>query len=396
MRKAAAFIAALLIVAAGFAGPAAAGFRHGVNLSHWLQYDGRQPVSAADLNMIAAAGFDHVRLPFDPVLLGWDPLNPDPDAPLPQVNRIEAGVDMALNAGLSVIVDFHPTNATQEIIEGKPAVREAYLALWSWLAKRLATRPADRVAFELMNEPQYYARGATPWNVLQGKAAEVVRRAAPHNLLLLSGIHGSDVDALERTATVVDRNVCYVFHFYDPQLVTHMGADWDPYPDRAQGMMRGLVYPASDMTPAKVELKPAARVNVVSEAVRRYLNEGWNYDRIVDRIGIAREWAVMHQTCVQATEFGILRGTLETDSRLRWMGDVRRAMEYANIGWTIWDYADLFGVANTTGAVEHVNPATTAVLRDARTDPSRYARAFDPLALAALGLTKGVAQAPSP
>jgi len=371
------FVAALCL---GAAPPASAAFKRGVNLSHWLQYDGRQPVRPEDMQLIAAAGFDHVRLPFDPVLLGWDPLAAQPDSPLPGVARLEAGVDMALATGLSVIVDFHPTASTQEVIEGKPAARSAYVALWSWLAKRLSSRPADRVAFELMNEPQYYARGATAWNVLQSRAAAEVRSQAPRNLLLLTGIHGSSIDALERIAAVDDRNVCYVFHFYDPQLVTHLGADWDPYPDKAEGMMRGLVYPATDMTMAKVEMKPGAKVTVVSEAVRKYLNEGWNYERIAERIEGARAWAASNHLCLQATEFGALRGDLSTPSRLRWLTDVRRIFEDTNVGWTIWDYADLFGIAVTTGAVEHINENTTVVL-----NPERISRSFDPLALAALG-----------
>jgi endoglucanase len=374
------------LLAGGAAARTEPGFARGVNLSHWLQYDGRQPVAAADMQMLAAAGFDHVRIPFDPVRLGWRPEAPDPEMPLPQGAQIESAVAMALVAGLRVIVDFHPDARTEEMVEGKPAVRQAFLDLWRWLATRLARQPADRVAYQILNEPQYYGRGATAWNALQARAVKTLRSVAPNNLILLSGIHGSDIDALERTAIVADRHACYVFHFYDPQLLTHLGADWDPYPDRAQGMMRGLVYPAAEMTMAKVELRPGARINVVSDAVRRYLNEGWNAERIAERIDIARSWAARNGVCLQATEFGALRGVLGTPSRLRWIADVRRALEDAGVGWTIWDYADLFGIATTAGAVERVNDATTVVL-----DPRRFSRSLDPLALVALGLDRGSA-----
>lgn len=383
--------AAAAMLSMGWTAPAAAAFKRGLNVSHWLQYDGRQPTSRADMDLIATTGFDHVRIPFDPAQLGWDPLALQSDQPMAGVERLDQAVDMALAAGLSVIIDFHPTNKLQEVIEGNPAARASYVAVWSWLAKRYANRPTDRVAFELMNEPQYYARGATAWNVLQARVAEAVRAAAPKNLLILSGIHGSSIEALGRTAVLNDRNVCYVFHFYDPQVLTHLGADWDPYPDRAEGMLRNLIYPATDMNMSKVDMKPGARVSVVGEAMRKYLNEGWNFERITREIEIARTWAASNHLCLQATEFGALRGVNNTSYRLRWMADVRRAMENANVGWTLWDYADLFGVANTIGDIEHINPETTVALKG-----GHVTRTFDPLALVALGIKPKDAEKSAP
>lgn len=378
--------AACVLAAALIALPAEAkdpGFHRGVNLSHWLQYDGRQPIRTEDVQSIAGAGFDHVRLPFDPVRLGWQPLTADPGAPLAKVDQLDDAVTMILAANLGVIVDFHPEADIKELIEGKPAARAAYLNLWKYLAARYAPKSLDKVAFEVLNEPQYYGRGATAWNNLQKQAVATIRAVAPRNLLLLSGIRGSDIDALERTEVINDPNACYVFHFYDPQLVTHLGADWDPYPSRAQGMMRGLIYPATDMAMGKVQFTPKARPSIVGEAVRKYLNEGWNYDRIVERIDIAKEWAASAGVCLRATEFGALRGTLENSSRLRWMGDVRRALESADIGWTLWDYADIFGIATAQGDVERLNSETTMPAKT-----GRFTRTLDPIALVVLGLAR--------
>jgi len=44
--------------------------RRGVNLSHWLSWEGRQPVVEADVRMIRTAGFGHVRLPLEPAFIG--------------------------------------------------------------------------------------------------------------------------------------------------------------------------------------------------------------------------------------------------------------------------------------------------------------------------------------
>lgn len=64
---------AVLALAGNAAVAALPSLARGVNLSHWLTYQGRQPVVQADMAMIRQAGFDHVRIPFDPVFLGWQP-----------------------------------------------------------------------------------------------------------------------------------------------------------------------------------------------------------------------------------------------------------------------------------------------------------------------------------
>ena len=374
------FLLLLLLLTSGLS-PARAEpppFRQGVNLSHWLQYTGRQPVNPADMRLIAKAGFDHVRIPFDPDFLGWLPGGAEP---LPKVALLENAVDMALAAGLAVIVDFHPEASLEASIESNAGTREAFLRLWTWLAARLANRPADRVAFEILNEPQYYNRPAAAWDQLQHEAVRAIRRVAPENRLLLTGIHGSGIAGLERLTPVADPHILYVFHFYDPQLLTHQGANWPPYPERAEGMMRGLVYPAAEMSLAKVELRPGADIGLVTQSVRQYLDAGWGAETIRGRIDVARQWARRQHTELFATEFGALRGSLSPLSRIRWLADVRKALDDASIGWTVWDYADLFGVAETTGAVERLDDGTAIAL-----DGTRIERRFDPEILKALGL----------
>ena len=85
--------------------------KRGINLSHWLQYDGRQPIVAADMVMIRQAGFDHVRIPFDPLHLGWNPDIASAAAtarPTLDFTPLDQAVNLALQADLAVILDFHP------------------------------------------------------------------------------------------------------------------------------------------------------------------------------------------------------------------------------------------------------------------------------------------------
>ena len=62
--------------------------------------------------------------------------------------------------------------------------------------------------------------------------------------------------------------------------------------------------------------------------------------------------------------------TIEEKAAIRWISDVRTTMENNGIGWTLWDYADVFGIVK--------NPDSTALT----------GRSIEPAAETALGLTK--------
>lgn len=126
--------------------------KRGVNLSRWLQDEGCQLVGPADMAAVHAVGFDHVRIPFDPVFLRSR--LEEPTRSLPKIGALNRAMDMAVAAGLAVIVEFHPpgkcTNAWRQCRPlGNP---------WSPCAPGwppgYAGHPADLVVFELLNGPQ--------------------------------------------------------------------------------------------------------------------------------------------------------------------------------------------------------------------------------------------------
>ncbi|MEI2782198.1 MAG: cellulase family glycosylhydrolase [Candidatus Competibacter sp.] len=379
----------VLLALALFQGVAASeelpALRRGVNLSHWLQYQGRQPVVAADLAAIRQAGFDHVRIPFDPARLGWNPDASDSTANswsgLPQLDQ---AVDSALAAGLEVILDFHPESALRDRIERDSKVNKAFVQAWRVLAARYAERPADRLAFESLNEPQYYqADGIQRWKRLQTDVVSAVRQQAPAHLVLLSGTQGGSIAGLRLMTPLTDPRVRYVFHFYEPMLFTHLNAPWEPFLSGPQGMIAGLGYPSdSPQATANLRLLPGADAQVANDAVSRYVAEKWNAQRMVQEIAKAAAWAQRYRVKLVCTEFGTLRHSLDATSRNLWLRDVRTAMESAGVGWSVWDYADFFGIATATG-----NTSTTADGVVIPRDPLNPARQFDVGNLAALGLT---------
>jgi endoglucanase len=324
-----------------FAMPAWAGgpaLQRGVNLSHWLQDDGRQKVTAEDLALLRREGFDHVRLPLNPAYLGWIPEKP---ADLPRADVLKAAMALVMASELDLVLDLHLDDQFKAKLEKDESLEPAVITLWQELARLAAAFPSGKVAFELMNEPQYYgANAGKHWWAFQAQLAAAARAAAPGRLLLLTGPQGGDVATLVQ-APPPDKEAAYVFHFYQPYIFTHQGAEWMADDKRtAAASMHDLPYPAE-----KVSAIPEGRA---AAEVARYRADKWNALRIRQSVDQAAGWAHWNNVRIICTEFGVLRTHVDEVSRYAWIADTRRSLESLGIGWTVWDYADIFGIAAGT------------------------------------------------
>ncbi|CAK0772439.1 Glycoside hydrolase family 5 domain-containing protein [Gammaproteobacteria bacterium] len=349
----------------------------GVNLSHWLQYWGRQPVIPAELKKLKQVGFDHVRLPFDPALYGWQP-------PSPEVNlqALDMALAMILDAGLTVILDVHPGVKMALRIETEETFQQAFVALWAKLASHYSNISEDRLVFELLNEPQYYDTPPTAYRNLMQETLKVVRQSAPRHRVLIDAIHGGSISGLEGLEGFPpDDSLGFVFHYYLPYFFTHLNAPWEPFSEDVNAMVAGLMYPAYLTTIGQLRLLPGANLLTVTQAVRQYTSEGWNSIRIAREIGAAKAWAKRLGAPLLCNEFGVIRIGTDDDSQARWLKDVRTALEKSGFGWTVWDYGDAFGIADATGLVK-VEKDSARVSLEHPPKP----RVFRPKALAALGL----------
>ncbi len=329
------------LAAAAAAGPA---LQRGVNLSHWFEYECNLGPSAPELLGLAKAGLDHVRVPVDPLLLGWQPQQAKPTI---DVTGLRAAVQAALLAGLDVVVDLHMLDATKKLIEAERSLEPHLAALWSQLAAALADLPSQRVAFELYNEPQYYGLKALAWPGLQRRLLAAVRAKAPRHLVLLAGNQGGSFEGLADLPLATDEHVAYTVHFYEPFFFTHQGVPWLDPQHSAAGAFAALRYPAAMVAlapPRSVRHHPGSGAELA-----RYRSEDWNAQRIEDSLRGVGRWARRNQVRVLCNEFGVFRDTADALSRYRWLGDVRLALQQHGLGWTVWDFAHHFGIARSAG-----------------------------------------------
>ncbi len=305
----------------------------GVNVTNLLG-----PAAIGDLDAAFAglrdAGLRHVRLPVSPQTFAVDPPPWQADA----LRAIDAAVCAALRLGLGVILDMHPT---------EPVATEALPDLWRQLAARYAAAAPDLIFLELLNEPKW---PGAEWAYVQGALAAAIRLAAPGNTLIATASPWSTAAALAALRPLPDRNVVYAYHFYTPMVFTHQGAAWS-LPDLSS--VAGLQFPASAKNAGPVAAAAAPSLRPV---VADY---GWRYrsaQPLAAEIALASAWARRWAVPLVVTEFGVF-GTAPPTSRGAWLGAVRRAFEADATGWTVWEYAGGFGIADELGPEACLDPA---------------------------------------
>ncbi|PYS78768.1 MAG: hypothetical protein DMF66_05185 [Acidobacteria bacterium] len=323
----------------------AAHLRRGVNLSHWFsQSPGgdysenhlRTHTTERDIALIKSLGFDHVRFPVEPAPL-FDEAHPA-DLNPEYLRRLDSALDMLLAGGLSVVFDVHPSDEFKLKLRTDDRHVEAFAEFWRALARHLSARDPERLFLEIINEPM--AEDAYRWMGIQARVAAAVRDGAPLHTIIATGPRWSAVDQLLLIEPLADRNVIYNFHFYEPHNFTHQGATWGaefwPY-------LKNVPYPSSPE--AVAPLLASVEHESARGALRAYGEERWNAERIERMVALAADWAQKRGVPLTCNEFGVYRTYSPPPARLRWIEDVRTALERHKIGWAMWDYADSFGVA---------------------------------------------------
>lgn len=330
-----------------------ANLRHGVNLSNWFaqlqdpaaytKEHFETTVTAGDIALIHEMGFDHVRLSVDPRPM-FHVEQPDQIASN-TLSNLDTAVKMLLAQGLAVDLDIYADEAFKQKLATDDDSVERFADFWRALAAHFAPLDPERVFFEILNEPE--GRDRYRWYGVEAKLATAIREGAPQNTIVATGAHWSDDDDLIFLEPLRDLNVIYTFHFYEPHIFTHQGADWSV---NFWHYLRGVPYPSDpDRARKAAELvpDPVHRLEVV-----RYGLEDWNAVRIDAEISQVDDWAKHWNVPVICNEFGVYREYADPKERAAWIADVRTALEKRGIGWTMWDYSSTFGLVTKedTGA----------------------------------------------
>ncbi|MCU0905637.1 MAG: glycoside hydrolase family 5 protein, partial [Tabrizicola sp.] len=358
--------------------------KRGVDLGLWIKWhsvremledpsrldpypDWQREVTPRMLEVLVEQGFDFARMPTDPApMLAFGPGE--------QQDKLIAGIvaatQTATDAGLKVVVDFHPiwrgdeTGGFEDVPED---LWPEFVVLVGRVAAALSRFSADEVAIELLNEPiidceAVYGGAEARWPAMLAEAHAIARANAPDLTIVLTGACWGQANALATLDPddINDDNVLWTFHSYDPYLFTHQGASWTSSPEK---YVWDLPYPPSSLTDARAaELASEAKARMaaaegqadadaIDEKIAEYLALP---DSIVTaNIERAAAWADEHglpRDRILLGEFGGLHTvdgkSLPRDWYLHFIADKRKAAEAAGMSWAVLSYVGGMGVAD--------------------------------------------------
>lgn len=262
-------------------------------------------ITMQDLRIVAAAGFDTVRIP-----IRWDAHTAHRapytiDAAF--TARVKTVVKDAQAVGLGVIIDVHH----YEDLMARPArEQKRFLAIWEQIARNFADAPAT-VYFEVLNEPTLQLNSAQV-NDLYAKVLPIIRASNPTRKVILGGNSWNSIESLDAVrwplnAGKKDTNLVATFHDYGPHAFTHQGAEWS---EPVMPLGRRWGSPA-DMA------------------------------ELADTYKIAQNFKTRTGLPVFVGEFGVI-DKVPMAERFAWTKVRRLTMEAHGFSWCAWDFSGAF------------------------------------------------------
>lgn len=255
-------------------------------------------ISKYDLDWIAGAGFDTIRLP---VRFGahWNGMI------WPRfLARVEQVIGQAQDRGLTVILDLHHFD---ELMDDPDSYAPVFVAIWAELAQHFADHD-DKLIFELLNEPRNQMTTQRAIELYQ-QVLPVIRSTNPDRWVIIGGGDMNNRNEL-RSLPDFGPRIALTFHYYDPYPFTHQQSTWtdETFPPMGWGS-------AHEIARVRADIANATRPNMP----------------------------------VFLGEFGVVRNA-DAASRNLWIETVRHAAEENGISWCYWAYGAGFDLRDFSGS----------------------------------------------
>ena len=306
----------------------------GVNISHWLSQsrtrgaERKAYFTEKEVQAVANAGFDHIRIPIDEEQM-WDSLgNKEAEA----FELLHNALGWMKTHGLKAIVDLHIIRSHHFLDEDPalftdPKEQEKFAGFWAQLSDELNKYPVEDVAYELLNES--VAKDHNDWNKLYRLAYKEVREREPERVIFIGPNRWQQAAYFPYlTIPENDPNIVLSFHFYTPMIITHYKASWTGIKDY-EGPIRypGIAIQGQDT----LDLTPE-----VAESIRKFTVESYDRNKLEELMAPAFQKADSLGLQLYCGEFGSL-STAPAEFRHRWFDDMISILEKHEVAWSIWD-----------------------------------------------------------
>jgi len=315
-------------------------YKSGINLGGWIsQFKTATKehfdtfIQEKDLKIIAEAGFDHVRLPFDYPVIESD------DAPGEYLESGLKYIDDCLSwcetYNIGLVLDLHHApgyrfqDLTTNTLFEDPAEQQRFINIWRFLSKRYLSK-RDHIVFEILNE--IVEPDSTRWNKLMLETVASIREIDPTRMIYIGGNNYNSPNELKNLAPIEDDYIVYNFHFYNPFFFTHQKAYWSP---SAMAYNQTVEYPGEykgieefvSNNPEYDYMLNLKNLKLDKELLRRDLKPALNFQK--------------EKNCtLYCGEFGAI-ALADLDSRVRWHKDYVSLLKEYNIGGAVWNYKEM-------------------------------------------------------
>jgi endoglucanase len=165
-----------------------------------------------------------------------------------------------------------------------------------------------------------------------------IRETDSTHYIVVGGAGWNSYNNLNAIPHFTDSKLIYTFHFYDPFIFTHQGADWS---DPSMAPLSGIPFPyiADSMPSFPASLKGTW----IESSFNDYKNTG-NIASVKSLLDIAIQFKNSRNVPVFCGEFGVYIRNSKNHHRAFWYETVRKYLEDNGIPWTTWDYHGGFGL----------------------------------------------------
>lgn len=310
-------------------------FSRGVNLSNWFQTSGPKQIqftkySKKDFENIKNLGCNVIRLPIN--LFHMTNGQPEYVVDSLFLGFLDEAVNWAEDLEIYLILDNH---STDDIASKNPNLESLLIKVWKQLSERYKNR-SEYIIYEIMNEPN----GITTqtWGNIQQKAIDSIRISDTTHTIIVGPSNYNSFNDLAQLPVYSDKKLIYTFHFYEPFIFTHQGANWSN---------PSLVSLLDVPFPYNADSMPALPDNLKSTWIKNSYdtyNVNGTAEKVKELINTAISFKNSRNASLYCGEFGVYKPYVKDSDRDYWYSAVRRYLEENNIAWTTWDYQGTFGL----------------------------------------------------
>ena len=209
--------------------------------------------------------------------------------------------------------------------------------VWSQLSQRYKNR-SEYIIYEITNEPSN--KDAGKWYTIQQDIINLIRNNDTKHSIVVSCVNWSNITELTQLKPYKDPNLIYTFHFYEPQIFTHQGAEW--------------IADAADLAEIPFPYDKNRIPEIKDTGVKWYIENVYTTEGTVNhinsRIKKVASWAKKNKVKVFCGEIGA-KAWINTKDRFAWINATVAALNKNGIPYCTW------GIDNTDGFLKTEHPS---------------------------------------